>query len=301
MRSANPEGLILVTGASGHIGTEVCRVLRTAERKILPVDLNPAPSADVIACDLHQERDVSRLFETYPIRIVIHLAGILLGAFRADPLTGADVNLSASLQLMRQAVTAHVQRFIFASSIAVYGSSPTDRPVTESDPAAPDEPYGGSKRAIELVGETLHSLRAIEFVSLRIARVIGPGVKKTSSPWRAQIFESLPGGSIRMPYAPEAELSLVHVEDVARMLLTLADSTKIGSLVYNTPVEIWEARQLKEVIEKVTGAQIELGENGVHGGPTCDGSRFAREFRFELRGLRERLSDHRRAAESVRR
>jgi len=80
MRSANPEGLILVTGASGHIGTEVCRVLRTAERKILPVDLNPAPSADVIACDLHQERDVSRLFETYPIRIVIHLAAILLGA-----------------------------------------------------------------------------------------------------------------------------------------------------------------------------------------------------------------------------
>ena len=60
-------------------------------------------------------------------------------------------------------------------------------------------------------------------VSLRIARVIGPGIKKTASPWRSRIFEAPPrDDSVQIPYAPEALLSLVHVEDVARMLVMLA-------------------------------------------------------------------------------
>src|SRR6267378_64941 len=91
--------------------------------------------------------------------------------------------------------------------------------LSEADPAVPDEPYGASKRVVELVGETLASGQAIEFASLRIARVIGPGIKKTSSPWRSQIFESpRRDASVQIPFAPEALLSLVHVEDVARML-----------------------------------------------------------------------------------
>ena len=298
---ANQQDLILVTGAGGHIGSELCRILRSAERKILPVDLNPVSSQGIISCDLRQTSDVSRLFEAHEIRIVIHLAGILPGAFRADPLTGAEVNLKASLELIKQAVNARVKRFIFASSMSVYGSSPTDHPLTEADPVAPDEAYGGSKRAIELVGETLVAAGAFEFVSLRIARVIGPGIKKTSSPWRAQLFEPPLEGPIRIPYAPEAKLSLVHVRDVGRMVLTLANATRIAGPAYNTPVEIWEARQLKNLIEAATGAPVELGETGFHGGPLCDGRRFAQEFQFQLRGLREHLSDHRRATEGVRR
>ncbi|HYL15489.1 MAG TPA: NAD(P)-dependent oxidoreductase [Terriglobales bacterium] len=301
MRSASEESLILVTGASGHIGSELCRILRTTRHKILAVDLDPIPAQDVIVCDLRLKNAVSQLFRARPIRTVIHLAGILPSAFRSDPLTGAEVNLNGSVELIRQAVNAHVKRFIFASSIGVYGSSPTT-PLTESNPAAPDEPYGGSKRAVELVGETLASGRAFEFVSLRIARVIGPGIKRTSSPWRSQIFEPPLGvDPIRIPFAPEAKLSLVHVQDVARMLVTLVDAVEIGSLVYNTPVEIWETRHLKEVIEAAVGVRVELGDSGVHGGPTCDGDRFTREFRFQLRGLRDHLSDSRRTTGRFRR
>jgi UDP-glucose 4-epimerase len=299
MRSASERGLVLVTGASGHIGSELCRILRTTKHKILAVDLDPIPPQDVRACDLRRKDDISRLFHAQPIRTVIHLAGILPSAFRCNPSIGAAVNLSGSLELMGQAVNAHVKRFIFASSIGVYGSSPTN-PLTEADPAVPDEPYGGSKRAVELVGEALANQRAFEFVSLRIARVIGPGIKKTSSPWRAQIFELPPSDPIRIPFSPEARLSLVHVQDVARMLLTLVDTKEIGSRVYNTPVEIWEARLLKEVIEKATGVRVELGDSGLHGGPICDGSRLTSEFRFQLRGLREHFLDNRRTAERPR-
>src|SRR5260370_309803 len=146
--------------------------------------------------------------------------------------------------------------------------------------------------AVELIGETLAKRVAIQFVSLRIARVVGPGIKKTSSPWRSQILEPLPRmDTIHIPFSPEATLSLVHAEDVARMLVTLADTAEMFSFVYNTPVEIWEPRRLKELIEELRSIRVDLGPDLAHGGPMCDGSRFAREFGFQLRSLRDYLSD----------
>jgi len=286
------EGVTLVTGARGHIGSEVSRVLRAAKSKTLLVDVDPDSTQDVLACDIRLKNEISRIFQTQPVRAVIHLAGILPSAFRSDPLAGAEVNLGGSFELMRQAVNAHVKRFVFASSMSVYGSSPTAQPLTESDPAVPDEPYGGSKRVVELVGEALADGRAIEFVSLRVARVIGPGIRRTSSPWRSQIFEPPLGlKSLSIPFAPEARLSLVHVEDVARMLVKLVETVDMSSFVYNTPVEIWEARSLKEAIEEIMDIPVELGASGAHGGTGCDGGRFVQEFGFQLRGLRDRLLD----------
>jgi len=291
MGLANDAAAILVTGACGHVGRELCRVLSDAGRGIVPLDLNRDRTRDILTCDLRSQSDLSQLFQTYPIREVIHLAGILPSAFQADPLTGADVNLGGSCELMRQSAAAQVKRFIFASSMSVYGSSPTRRPVTEDHPPAPDEPYGASKLAVELIGQTLAREKAFEFVSLRIARVVGPGIGKTSSPWRSQIFEARSQReSVSIPFAPEAVLSLVHVEDVARMLFTLAEAPGMSRSVYNTPAEIWEAKHLKEVIEKLRGVRVELGPAVAHGGPICDGSRFAREFGFQVRGLSDHLS-----------
>jgi hypothetical protein len=64
----------------------------------------------------------------------------------------------------------------------------------------------------------------------------------------------------------------------------------MSSFVYNTPVEICEARKLKEAIEDLRGIRVELRREAAHGGPICDGGRLAREFGFQLRGVRDRLS-----------
>ena len=286
MLSTTDEGFVVVTGAGGYIGREVCRLLKTAGSKILPVDVDPGTTKDVITCDLRLKNDVSRLFQSRPVRAVIHLAAMLPSAFHSNPFARADVNLNGCFELMRQAVNARIKRFVFASSMSVYGSSFTPRVLTEDDPAVPDEPYGASKRVVELVGQTLASGHAFEFLCLRIARVIGPGIKETSSsPWRSQIFEpSSEHDSIQIPFAPDAVLSLVHVEDVARMFVILTETSDVRSSINNTPVERWEARNLKAIIEELSDIRVELGQDGDLGG------RFAREFGFQLRGLRERLS-----------
>jgi nucleoside-diphosphate-sugar epimerase len=283
--------VVMVTGAGGHIGTQVCRLLKAAGKNLLSLDVSPRSTTDFTVCDLTNSAEIARLFDSHPVHAVVHLAAVLPSAFRRDPLRGAEVNLTASIALLRQAVKSGTKRFVFASSMSVYGSSVTNRPLTEDDPAAPDDPYGASKRAVELVGEALDREKKIEFVALRVARVVGPGVRKTSSPWRAEIFETSAPTTINIPFAPNAVLSLVHVEDVARMLTALLESPQPRSSVYNTPVELWEARQLKEVLEQARGIHVELQPGGPNGGPICDGSRFVSEFGFELRSLRDRLTD----------
>jgi UDP-glucose 4-epimerase len=290
MTSSSEHGVVIVTGGDGHIGREVCRLLNASGTGFLAVDVDPGGASDVLVCDLRKQDDIARLFQSQPVRAAIHLAGILPTAFRSDPLAAADLNLTACFDLLRQSVSARVKRFVFASSRSVYGTSPTSRPLIETDPATPDHPYGASKRAVELVGETLAATQAIEFVSLRIAIVIGPGTKKTSSPWRSEIFGPFSKQHrINIPFAPEAVLPLVHVEDVARMLITLAETPKPRCSVYNSPAENWEARSLKQMIEDTSGVGVDLSTNGPLGGPLCDGSRFSREFGFQLQGLRGRL------------
>jgi nucleoside-diphosphate-sugar epimerase len=184
-----------------------------------------------------------------------------------------------------------VKRFVFASSMSVYASLSCGRAMKEDDPAAPNDVYGAAKRTVELLGENLSRRKRIDFHALRIARVVGPGIQKTSSPWRSQIFEAEAGAAaIRLPFSPDAQLSLVHVEDVARMLLLLVLTAQVKHVIYNTPAETWVAKELKELIEGIGKIPVELDAGAGHdGGPTCDGSRFTEEFDFRAPSLRERL------------
>ena len=284
---------ILVTGASGHLGKAVCEQLGLRGREFIATDIcKENDFADFVPCDLRRSEEVRHLFRARDIGAVIHLAAVLPSAYHADPLAGAAVNLVGSLNLLREAIAHDVRRFVFGSSVSVYGlTGRCDRRMTEDDPAAPDEAYGASKRAIEVIGENLHKAGKIQFVALRLARVVGPGIKKTNSPWRAQMFEKpVPDKTISIPFAPDAEISLLHVEDAARMLIELADATLVQHCTYNSPAELWEGRQLKAAIERAVNVTVELGPDGAYAGATCDGSRFAREFQFRAPSLSDRLS-----------
>ena len=280
---------VLVTGASGQVGARVTAALRAAGRDAYAVDLRADPDTGVEAYDVREADALDRVFERGATRTVIHLAAILPTAARADPLGGASVNLEGTLALLRRCVRAGVRRFVFGSSMSAYGTVPVDRPTDESVPASPDDPYGASKRAIETIGEALVAATRLEFVALRMARVVGPGARSTASRWRSDIFDRACASHVRIPFAPTARLSLVHVDEVARMLTCLADAPRPAHAVYNTPVELWETARLAALVERFRGAPVTLGD-ATYGGPICDGSRLTRDLGFALRGLEEMLA-----------
>src|SRR6202011_3572266 len=86
-----------------------------------------------------------------------------------------------------------------------------------------------SKAIYRATGEAYRQQHALDFVSLRIGRVVGPGAQSKSSAWRSEIFEYLgtqEPGEVIVPFRPAGRLLLVHVDDVAKMLLTLLHAGK---------------------------------------------------------------------------
>jgi nucleoside-diphosphate-sugar epimerase len=95
-----------------------------------------------------------------------------------DPLAASrEINVSGTVGLARQAVSARVRRFVFMSSIKVNGESTTSQPFRESTQPQPQDAYGISKLEAENMLHTIGESMGMETVILRPPLVYGPGVK----------------------------------------------------------------------------------------------------------------------------
>ena len=284
---------ILVTGAAGFIGRFTCSELRQQGFPFIAVDQRETDETQIF--DLTDHNAVSSLFQTHSFDTVIHLAAILPSAASANPVLATDLNVSATVALIQTAMTSGCHRFIFGSSMSVYGAAGVTRPVTEEVHPQPIDIYGAAKWLIELIGANFHQKRLLDFSALRIATVIGPGACNTSTPWRSEIFEKLGTGTrqtISMPLYAEDPLTMVHVEDVARMLVAISQRQDLASCFYNTPTELWNASELKRAVEEIDpNVEIELVGRKRALAPLADGRKFVDEIGFEMRDLRSRLRE----------
>ena len=286
---------ILVTGAAGFIGSATCKALHQAGVAFIGTD--KTTREQIVKCDLNDAHALRSLFASHSFVSVIHLAAMLPGAASADPLQAARINVTSTVALLENAMLSGVRRFVFGSSSSVYGSAGLSAPISEDVPAAPCDVYGAGKLLVEIMGENLRQQNKIEFVSLRIATVFGAGARNTSSPWRSEIFEKLGSGTrqlIPMPYSTEDPLTIVHVDDVARMLVLLARNKSVGSPVYNTPAKLTTAGEVKRLVESVDAdMEVQLSGRTRPLAPLADGSKFAEEFGFEMQSLESRLKETR--------
>ena len=288
---------VLVTGGGGFIGKHLRPLLERQGLNVVSLDYSPAqPGCDPTCyqCDVADSQQVEAIFQTHRFEAVIHLASILPTASRQDPHKATKVNITGSLNLLEAARRFHVKRMIYASSVSVYGTQPASSCVSEDQPPAPEDVYGAAKRYVELLGEAYQLNFGVEFLALRIAMVVGPGTISATSPWRNQIFEYLgraPQKEVLIPYREDEVLPLVHVEDIAAMLASVALAKGASSTVYNSFAESVIARELKNEVESLNpNIRVSLGTASVSGGRRIiDSSRFARDFGLVSVPLRERL------------
>ncbi|GEM_PF-1913524 len=289
---------VLLTGAAGFIGRAVHRLLNRIAVDCVAIDKHPTATKHnqdvdlpILACDLLDSASLDALFASHHFDTIIHLAAVLPGAASRDPINATRVNVAGSMALFERAAAHRLQRFVFGSSTSVYGAAGTDAPISEQAPAAPIDVYGAAKRVVEIVGENLYRSGSIEFVALRIATVIGRGARNTSSPWRLQIFEKLGSNEkISLPYEPHDPLTVVHVDDVASMLLALAQAKSLQHTIYNSPAELLSAVSLKQTVESLASeTQIEVIGRTRALAPLADGSRFTQEFGFQITSLQQSL------------
>lgn len=287
---------VLVTGARGFIGRAVVKLLQRKGYGVLGVDRSDSTKSvgGQIAMDITDGQQLRRLFQGRAIAGIIHLAAILPTAAQRDPVCATEVNVGGSLNVLEMARQFGVRRVVFGSSLSVYGTCPADRVVSELDRAAPEDLYGAAKVYVEQLGTAYRGRYGVEFVSLRIGRVVGPGAQSSTSAWRSEIFELLSAKSkteIALPYVASERILVVHVEHVAEMLIALLRAAELRHSVYNACCESVVVGDLKRHVEGLnSNLRVTLGDAAAAGNPRMiNCSRFSGEFDFKMPSIFEQL------------
>lgn len=213
---------ILVTGASGFVGSALIAAApgRHLRRALRQPALQALPG-DAIVGDIGQATDWKTALEG--VDCVVHLAARTHMHGKEDTETLAmyrNVNVEGTRRLARQAADSGVRRFVFLSSIKVNGEATLENPFKETDPPAPQDAYGITKRDAENALRAICADSKMEWVILRPPLVYGPGVKGNFLRLMQLIHRGLP-----LPLASiENRRSLIHVANLADALITCIDA-----------------------------------------------------------------------------
>ena len=163
---------ILVTGASGFIGSHTCVELLQSGFNVVALDNlcnSSRKSLDRVRqitgaelplheADIRDRAALDAILASQQIDAVIHFAGLKsVGESVAKPLLYFDNNVSGTVNLLEALAAANVKNFVFSSSATVYGD-PEVLPLVESARLSVTNPYGRSKLMVEqILGDLEHA------------------------------------------------------------------------------------------------------------------------------------------------
>jgi len=299
----------LVTGGAGYIGSHVVRAFRnegidcvvlddlsSGHRGFVPEDV------PLVVGSLVDRAAIDEALDGRAVSGVVHLAGFkYAGVSVSRPLHTYTQNVTGTVVLLEGMAAHGVERIVFSSSAAVYGTPDTDL-VTEESPTRPESPYGESK----LIGEWLlrdqAKATAFAHTSLRYFNVVGSGTPELcdTSPHNLFpiIFDSLVAGKV--PYIngddyPTADgtciRDYVHVADLASSHVAAAKVLDAGGAlepVYNLGSgDGLSVRQIMEAAARVTGidftADVKPRRPGDPAIIVAEGRLAARDLDWQMR------------------
>ena len=277
---------ILVTGGAGYIGTNVVNLLARAGENVLVVDnfSNCVRSHIDTVCKMHKGKVVvqsadlldsftmQKLFEEYPIKTVVHLAG---KKYVSESETKKDLyyknNILATDKLLNLVSKYGVGNLVFSSSITVYGNAKTV-PVDESAPFQPISYYAETKVEGEKMIKSWTNHTGASAGILRLANPVGAGPFMLGD-------ENLSGMQAVVPYLVSCVLDgkpiringnthdtkdgtairdYIHVEDIAAAFVAACALEKNGVEVFNVARggEGYTVLDLVKTIEEVVGVPL---------------------------------------------
>ncbi len=299
----------LVTGGAGYIGSHVVSALLEAgiepvvidslssgHREFVP-DGVPFVHGSILDAEL-----VERTLTAHDVAGVIHLAGFkYAGVSVQEPLLTYEQNVTGTAELLAAMERAGVDKLVFSSSAATYGT-PAGDVVTEDTPTNPESPYGESK----LIGEWLirdqGRARGLRHTSLRYFNVVGSGSPELYDTSPHNLFpivlRALTSGQTPRINGTDYNTpdgtcvrDYVHVSDLATSHVAAAQSLAAGrplERVYNLGSgDGLSVRQIMTAMAQVTGIDFEpvVGPRRA-GDPdriVADGTLAARDLDWKMR------------------
>jgi len=208
---------ILVTGAQGFIGRHVCAKLQEQGHDVY------APGREELG-DLEVTRDFFSILAG--IEVVVHLAARV--HLRGDAEKFHQVNVEASKALAEQAALSGVKRFIFMSSVGVYGELTTPKIISEADKPSPKTDYEISKWQAEQELRAVAQRSTMELVILRPCLVYGAGVRANFASLLKMVAKGIP-----LPFGSVHNMrSMLYVGNLAQVVSLCISSPAAADEVF---------------------------------------------------------------------
>ncbi len=259
---------IVVTGYLGCIGAWVTKRLLNSRAEVVGFDLGTddtrlrlilteeeRAALDRVTGDITDPASVRAVIEG--ATGVIHLAALQIPLVRADPVSGARVNVVGTVNVFEAARHHGLDHVTYASSVAVYGP-PTEgspRVLPPSHPRNPNTLYGVFKLANEGTAHVYWQEYGLASTALVPHTVYGPGRDQglTSQPTTA-ILAATRGQPYRIGYGGAAALQ--YAPDVAQTFIDVAHRPTASAATYALGGDIVSIRAFADEVNAVAGADL---------------------------------------------
>lgn len=240
---------VFVTGGNGQVGSTVSDILLARGDTVMSIDnfstgrrdnLLPQDNLTQIEDTIVNGERVNELLEEFKPDVVIHTA-----ASYKDPEdwgTDALVNAGGTANIARACRDHGVKRLVYFQTALCYGTQPIQQPIRLDHPIDPvNSSYAISKTA----GENYVQFSGVEWVSFRLANVIGE--RNVSGP--LPIFYSRLSEGKRCFVTP-ARRDFCYAGDLSKVVVRAADGTGNGAYHFSSGKDV----AIKELYDAVVGA-----------------------------------------------
>lgn len=248
---------ILVTGASGFLGSHIADALSNDGHQVTLMDIQRSPflraDQEMMIGDI---RDIDFLFKAIEGKdYVYHLAALAdLNEAKTKPLETVDINIRGTVNILEACLKHSVKRFVFGSSVYVYSQ------------------HGGfyrcSKQACENYIEEYQSRYGLEFTILRYGSLYGTRTDETNGVYRL-LSAFMKGEQIHYHGDENDKREYIHVEDAAKLSVQALDqnfSNKHLTLTGNDRLTISELFKMFSEILNNKHVNVKYEEGGSNSG-----------------------------------
>jgi UDP-glucuronate 4-epimerase len=270
----------LVTGALGAIGAWTVRALLDRGQEVVTYDLGGsdhrlrlALAEDELAALTRIEGDVTdlahleRVMDEHAVSGVIHLAALQVPLVKDDPVAGARVNVTGTVNVLEAVRRRDGMRpVVYASSIAAI-AAPEGHPSTL---------YGVFKLANEGTAERYYEDYGVSSVGLRPHTVYGPGRDQglTSAP-TAAMAAAARGEEFRIPFGGSAQFQ--YAADAGEAFVRAGEAGREGASVHHLDGPVASMQEVIGAIERAApeaAGLITAGEEPLPFPPSVDATSF---------------------------
>jgi len=263
---------LLITGVAGFIGSHVAAKALTQGFSVYGVDdlssgtLKNVP--DGVSFSEMKVRDITPeiLLENH-VEGILHIAGQNGAAGSKNyPVLDAEINVLQTISLHAAAEKAGITKFVYASSVAVYGEGEGMPPFKEDDATEPLSPYGVGKLSAEKYGHLFQKRNPESvYVALRLHNVYGPGQDINNyDQGIVSIFlgQAINLGCIEVKGRPDRSRDLTYISDCTDAFMGALEVKVPGSYLFN--VCTGSSVSVREIVDRIVewrpGTKVTWGQ-----------------------------------------